>query len=198
MRSFPKTWRSPVPCILYVYDRLGWRLYDHHQWRYASQKPPVTAIIRQIQGRIWWRYGMETLSTILAPCDGESTCDQWGGQWCGALIFSLLSVWTSCWTNSRIASDLRHMLIWRHCNRLGQNSAFGKNRRQTNNFSITSDGAGRGNLSRATKEHDKQRVLMHGHQGWNVRHGLCHIYMRYVYIYELFIAFVSFVVCSLL
>ena len=46
----------------------------------------------------------------------------------------------------------------------------------------------------------KQRVLMHGHQGWNVRHGLCHIYMRYVYIYiyELFIAFVSFVVCSLL
>ena len=36
----------------------------------------------------------------------------------------------------------------------------------------------------------KQRVLMHGHQGWNVRHSLCHIYMRYVYIYELFIAFV--------
>ena len=30
---------------------------------------------------------------------------------------------------------------------------------------------------------DTQRVLMHGHQGWNVRHGLCHIYMRYVYIY---------------
>ena len=28
----------------------------------------------------------------------------------------------------------------------------------------------------------KQRVLMHGHQGWNVRHGLCHIYMIYVYI----------------
>ena len=30
---------------------------------------------------------------------------------------------------------------------------------------------------------NKQRVLMHGHQGWNFRHGLCHIYMRYVYIY---------------
>ena len=27
---------------------------------------------------------------------------------------------------------------------------------------------------------NKQRVLMHGHQGWNVRHGLCHIYMIYV------------------
>ena len=31
---------------------------------------------------------------------------------------------------------------------------------------------------------DKQRVLMHGHQGWNVRHGLCHIYMIYVYTVE--------------
>ena len=46
--------------------------------------------------------------------------------------------------------------------------------------------------------HNKQRVLMHRHQGWNVRHGLCHIYIRYLYIYELFIAFVCFVVCSLL
>ena len=45
---------------------------------------------------------------------------------------------------------------------------------------------------------NKQRVLMHRHQGRNVRHGLCHIYMRYLHIYELFIAFVCFVVCSLL
>ena len=49
-----------------------------------------------------------------------------------------------------------------------------------------------------TQRANKQRVLMHRHQGWNVRHGLCHIYMRYLYIYELFIAFVCFVVCSLL
>ena len=32
----------------------------------------------------------------------------------------------------------------------------------------------------------KQRVLMHRHQGWNVRHGLCHIYMRYVYIWVVY------------
>ena len=37
---------------------------------------------------------------------------------------------------------------------------------------------------------DKQRVLMHGHQGWYVRHGLCHIYMIYVYIYGIIMAFV--------
>ena len=33
---------------------------------------------------------------------------------------------------------------------------------------------------------DKQRVLMHGHQGWNVRHGLCHIYMIYGYIWVVY------------
>ena len=32
----------------------------------------------------------------------------------------------------------------------------------------------------------KQRVLMHGHQGWNVRHGLCHIYMIYVNIWVVY------------
>ena len=35
-------------------------------------------------------------------------------------------------------------------------------------------------------ELNKQRVLMHGHQGWNVRHGLCHIYMIYVYIWVVY------------
>ena len=33
---------------------------------------------------------------------------------------------------------------------------------------------------------DKQRVLMHRHQRWNVRHGLCHIYMRYIYIWVVY------------
>ena len=33
---------------------------------------------------------------------------------------------------------------------------------------------------------DKQRVLMHGHQGWNVRHGLCHIYVIDVYIWVVY------------
>ena len=36
------------------------------------------------------------------------------------------------------------------------------------------------------KNRDKQRVLMHGHQGWNVRHGLCHIYMIYGYIWVVY------------
>ena len=37
-----------------------------------------------------------------------------------------------------------------------------------------------------TSSWTKQRVLVHGHQGWNVRHGLCHIYMIYVYIWVVY------------
>ena len=40
--------------------------------------------------------------------------------------------------------------------------------------------------SRGISMENKQRVLMHGHQGWNVRHGLCHIYMIYVYIWVVY------------
>ena len=42
--------------------------------------------------------------------------------------------------------------------------------------------------TRAYESHfrNKQRVLMHGHQGWNVRHSLCHIYMIYVYIWVVY------------
>ena len=44
----------------------------------------------------------------------------------------------------------------------------------------------RQSISNFNKTQDKQRVLMHGHQGWNVRHGLCHIYMIYVYIWVVY------------
>ena len=41
-------------------------------------------------------------------------------------------------------------------------------------------------LNFTPKAYNKQRVLMHGHQGWNVRHGLCHIYMIYGYIWVVY------------
>ena len=40
--------------------------------------------------------------------------------------------------------------------------------------------------SNRNQNKNKQRVLMHGHQGWNVRHVLCHIYMIYVYIWVVY------------
>ena len=42
---------------------------------------------------------------------------------------------------------------------------------------------------------NKQRVLMHGHQRWNVRHGLCHIYMIYIYIYIYIYIWVVYSLC---
>ena len=49
---------------------------------------------------------METLFALLA------IHHRWIGltnvQWCGALLFSFISAWTSCWINSQIVFDLRY------------------------------------------------------------------------------------------
>ena len=107
-------------------------------------------------------------------------------------------------------TDRQYASQWRHNGRDGVsnhprpdyllNRLFKRRSKKTSKLRLT--GLCEGNLP-VTNEFpsqrvNKQRVLMHRHQGWNVRHGLCHIYMRYLYIYELFIAFVCFVVCSLL
>ena len=135
------------------------------------------------------------------------------GQWRGALMFSLICVWKNAWVNNREAGDLRRyrshydVIVMDHSQK--QKGRHCLQRRlslwplpvqpMTVNLSPwhLSISAMACLLSRS-KWLYKQRVLMHRHQGLNVRHGLCHIYMRYLYIYELFIAFVCFVVCSLL
>ena len=43
------------------------------------------------------------------------------GQWCGALMFSLICAWTNGWLSNRDTSDLRQFetpscSLWRHCN----------------------------------------------------------------------------------
>ena len=56
----------------------------------------------------WWRHQMETFSALPA-------FNRWpvnfppNGQWRGALMSSLISVWTNSWVNNRFAGDLiRH------------------------------------------------------------------------------------------
>ena len=53
----------------------------------------------------WWRHQMETFSTLLAICVGNSPHK---GQWRGALMFSLICVWINDWVNNCEAGDLRH------------------------------------------------------------------------------------------
>ena len=58
----------------------------------------------------WWRHQMETFSASLAICAGNSPVpvnSPHKGQWCGALMFSLICVWINGWVNNREAGNLR-------------------------------------------------------------------------------------------
>ena len=54
---------------------------------------------------------------ITGPLWGESTGHRWillrKDQWCGAMMFCLLLVWTSCWTSREFWIVMG--LMWRHC-----------------------------------------------------------------------------------
>ena len=63
----------------------------------------------------WWRHQMETFSALLAICAGNSLSpvnSPHKGQWCGALMFSLIFVWINYWVNNHKAGDLRR--YWAH------------------------------------------------------------------------------------
>ena len=60
----------------------------------------------------WWRHQMETGSSLLAICAGNSPAtvnSPHKDQWRGALMFSLIWTWINDWVNSRESGDL-----WRH------------------------------------------------------------------------------------
>ena len=65
----------------------------------------------------WWHHQMETFSTLLAPCMGNSQsvvhCPH-KGQWRGSLIFSLICAWINSWINTREAGD--QFSSWHHTN----------------------------------------------------------------------------------
>ena len=55
-----------------------------------------------------WRHQMETFSTLLAICAGNSPVNSpHKAQWRGALMFSLICVWINGWANIREVGDLR-------------------------------------------------------------------------------------------
>ena len=63
----------------------------------------------------WWRHQMEIFSALLALYEGNPPMDcHQKRHWHGALMFSLICVWTNDWTNNRDACDMR-----RHCTHYG-------------------------------------------------------------------------------
>ena len=58
----------------------------------------------------WSRHQIVTYSALLALCEGNHQLpvdSPHKGQWGGALMFSMMSAWTSIWANNRDAGDLR-------------------------------------------------------------------------------------------
>ena len=55
----------------------------------------------------WWRHQMETFSSLLAICAGNSPVKD---QWRGALTFSLIYAWINGWVNHGETGDLRRHL----------------------------------------------------------------------------------------
>ena len=58
----------------------------------------------------WWRHQMETVSALLAICAGNSPVpvnSPHKGQWCGALMFSMIYARINSWVNNREAGNLR-------------------------------------------------------------------------------------------
>ena len=64
----------------------------------------IVVIVKMIPSLPWWRHQRETFSVLLALCAGNSPNK---GQWCRALMFSLICAWTNSWSNNWDASDLR-------------------------------------------------------------------------------------------
>ena len=70
--------------------KLGWPWWP---WDILSTEP-------------WWRHQMETFSAFLMLCEGNPPITDGfpsQGQWCGALMFSLICTWPNGWD----AGDLR-------------------------------------------------------------------------------------------
>ena len=67
-------------------------------------------MIAQAKLLSWWRHQMETFSTLLVVCAGNSpppVNSPHKGQWRGALMFSLIYAGIKGWVNNREAGDLR-------------------------------------------------------------------------------------------
>ena len=86
----------------YVWIEKKTSCYPVLSWR-------LNVLLKSISAcRTWWRHQMETYSTLLAICAGNSPVpvnSPHKGQWRGALMFSLICVWINGWVNNREAGD---------------------------------------------------------------------------------------------
>ena len=112
------TWYLPAGCpmgnlifpgVVKACHQCPWLLWYTISVRISSWF--VTSFLSDIFMRFsWWRHQMETFSALLALCAGNSPVpvnSPHKGQWCGALMFSLICTWINAWVNNPEALDLR-------------------------------------------------------------------------------------------
>ena len=109
-----------VPCAKFFSDHftITWMTaeWNFHRIWITMEKPSWYCLLYyvidsrhvfpywDIHASPWWRHQMESFSTLLAICAGNSPHI---GQWRGVLMFSLIYVWINGWVNNGEAGDLR-------------------------------------------------------------------------------------------
>ena len=89
-------------------------------WMWRTSTKHQLSLVQSIPSRncTWWRHQMETFSVLLAFCAGNSQVpgnSPHRGQWCGALMVSLICALKYGWVNSHEA-ETPSCSLWRHCN----------------------------------------------------------------------------------
>ena len=80
----PRMCHSCLPCRVTLAEKINWNTWWRHQMKHFPRYWPFVRGIHR--------------SPVNTPHKG---------QWCGALIFSLICVWINGWVNNREAGDLR-------------------------------------------------------------------------------------------
>ena len=101
------------------YLKMHWNVHVQNQ-HFACQWRSDNICENSVGHSAKWRHQMETFSTLLAICAGNSPDTGHKGQWRGALMFPLICAWINGWVNNREADDFEmpSRLLWRHCNGL--------------------------------------------------------------------------------
>ena len=101
------------------YQSMVQKMFIHHLWDFENCIY-IYIIIFSVDGFTWWCPQMETFSTLLALCVGNSpVTGEFTSQRPVTRSFDVL--FDLClnkgWANNRVAGDLRHHRAhWRHCN----------------------------------------------------------------------------------
>ena len=95
--------------MLYSYTQALWNIIFCIIFYYLFQLGHVTwwPLLRLP----WWRHQIETFPRhwpFVWGIHQSPVNSPHKGQWCGALMFSLICVWMNDWVNNREAGDLRH------------------------------------------------------------------------------------------